>query len=157
MAPHGAAVLEALHDRGVTRVLLEDTTAGTGELMRETANWFLEEVRDVLRFTPGRSEGALTVRPSAAAARLVRMAVGASHGIVPEETGAHIKALADQPQAFDRLTPLQGLQHMCGYGPVPDIIGQSENYLTRHSANREVMAPHRFTVGPEPTDSTLGD
>jgi hypothetical protein len=114
--------------------------------MREMANWFLEDVRDILSFTPGRGAGALTVRPSAAAARLVRRAVEASHGIVPEETGAGIQARARQPQAFDRLTPLEGLQQLCGYGPVPEVIGQGADYLARHGANRKVMAPHQFRI-----------
>lgn len=146
VAAHAEAVLEALHDRDVTRVLLEAAPAGTGYLMRETANWFLEDVRDIFSFTPGRSAGPLTVRPSAAAARLVRKAVQASHGIVPEQTGAAIQARARQPQAFDRLTPVEGLRHLCGYGPAPEVIGQGADYLARHGANREVMAPHQFTV-----------
>jgi len=146
VAAHAEAVLEAIHDRDVTRVVLEAAPAGTGYLMRETANWFLEDLRDILSFTPGRSVGALTVRPSAAAARLVRRAVEASHGIVPQETGAGIQARAHQPQAFDRLTPLEGLQLLCGYGPVPDVIGQGADYLARHGANQGVMALHQFTV-----------
>ena len=146
VAAHAEAVLEALHDRAVTRVLLEAGPAGTGNLMRETANWFLEDVRDILGFTPGRSAGALTVRPSPAAARLVRMAVEASHGIVPAETGVGIQARAHQPQGFDRLTPREGLRQLCGYGPVPDVIGQGADYLARHGANAEVMAPHQFTI-----------
>jgi hypothetical protein len=47
-------MLEALHDRAVTRVLIEAAPAGAGNLMRETANWFVEDVRDILSFTPGR-------------------------------------------------------------------------------------------------------
>ena len=70
----------------------------------------------------------------------------ASHGIVPAETGAGIQARAHQPQAFDRLTPLAGLRQLCGYGPVPDVIGQGADYLARHGANAEVMVPHQFTV-----------
>jgi hypothetical protein len=72
--------------------------------------------------------------------------VEASHGIVPQETGAGIQARAHQPQAFDRLTPLEGLQLLCGYGPVPDVIGQGADYLARHGANQGVMALHQFTV-----------
>ena len=63
VAAHAEAVLEAIHDRDVTRVVLEAAPARAGYLMRETANWFLEDLRDILSFTPGRSVGALTVRP----------------------------------------------------------------------------------------------
>ena len=98
VAAHAEAVLEAIHDRDVTRVVLEAAPARAGYLMRETANWFLEDLRDILSFTPGRSAGALTVRPSAAAARLVRRAVEASHGIVPQQTGAGIQAVHTNPR-----------------------------------------------------------
>ncbi|MFI7067476.1 hypothetical protein ACIBL3_41230 [Kribbella sp. NPDC050124] len=140
------AVLDALHDRGITRVLLEDVEPARGELMRETANWFIEDIQDVLSFTPGHSEGALTVRPSAAASRLVRLAVQASHGVIPPETGATVQAGADRPQAFERLTPLAGLQLMCGYGPTPHVIGQSDEYVARHGATLETMGRHLFAV-----------
>ncbi len=146
---HGEAVLEALHDRAVTRVLLEDVTPGSGQLMRETANWFLEDVRDVWSFTPGRHSGGVSVRPSPAAARLVRMAVDASHGVIPEETGDRIRAEADEPQAFERLSPEEGLRLVCGYGAAPDVLGQSEDYLARHGADQNVMAAHRYVAGPD--------
>ncbi len=140
------AVLDALHDRGITRVLLEDVAPAGGELMRETANWFLEDVRDVYSFTPGRDFGALTVRSSPAGAKFVREAVKASRGLLPEQVAAEITARADQPQAFERLSGEQGLGRICGYGATPGIIGQSADYLARHGATDQVMVPHRYEV-----------
>ncbi len=140
------AVLDALHDRGVTRVLLEDVTPGPGVLMRETVNWLLEDVRDVLRFTPGVREGSLTVRPSEAAARLVRQAVDASQGLLPDETARRLVEQADLPQAFERISPHDALGLICGYGAVPGVIGQSEDYLARHGADARTMELHRYVV-----------
>jgi hypothetical protein len=114
--------------------------------MRETANWFLEEVKDVLTFTPGRTEGAFSVQPSPAAARLIRLAAEASHGILPNDAEARVKASAHQPQAFERITRSEGLRHMCGYGETPKILGQDSDYLARHGARPDVMAPHRLAV-----------
>jgi hypothetical protein len=144
--PDPEAVLEALLERGITRVLLESTPAASGEVMRESANWFLEDVADVLAFTPWQCEGPLTVRSSAAAAELVRGAVQASEKILPKEVAQRAIANADQCQAFERLTPLEALSRMCSYGPVPGDLGQSEEYLTQHNSD---LAPHRFRVTAE--------
>jgi hypothetical protein len=35
---------------------------------------------------------------------------------------------------------------MCGYGKTPGIPGQDADYLARHGAGLEVMAPHRLAV-----------
>lgn len=146
VAAHGQAVLEALHDRAVSRVLLEDVPPADGELMRETANWFLEEVADVLTFTPGHTEGAFSVRPSPEAARLIHMAAEASHGLLPDDAQARVKASAHLPQAFERITGNEGLRRLCGYGKTPEVLGQDGDYLARHGAGAEVMAPHRLAV-----------
>ena len=104
VASHGEAVLEALHDRGVSRVLLEDVSPGAGVLMRENADWFLEDVVDVLNFTPGRTTGGVTVRPSAAAGTLVALAVEASHGLIPTTSrlGSGHVLLAPGPSSASR-------------------------------------------------------
>lgn len=140
------AVLEALHDRGVTRAVLEHIPNRPGELMRETANWFLEDIVDVLGFSPDRAQHDIMVRPSPQASRLIVKAVEASHGVIPDSVASEIKAHADQPRGFERMTPLEGLQRLCGYGDAPGIIGQSEEYLTRHAATTQTMLPHRFSV-----------
>jgi hypothetical protein len=35
---------------------------------------------------------------------------------------------------------------MCGYGRTPGILGQDADYLARHGAEPEVMAPHCLAV-----------
>lgn len=143
---HGEAVLEALHDRAITRVLLEATTPADGELMRENANWFLEDVRDVLVFDPERDRGPLGVRPSEAAVAMIEGAVRASAGVVTEEVAATLVARAAQPRHVERITPAEGLAHLCGYGATPDVLGQSPDYLARHGADATAMAKHHFLV-----------
>ena len=144
--PHGEAVLEALHDRAVTRVLLEATTPADGELMRENANWFLEDVSDVLVFDPERDLGPLGVRPSAAAVGMVEGTVRASAGIVTEESAAALVARAAQPRFFARIPHAEGLAHLCGYGATPDVLGQSPEYLARNGADAAAMRKHHFAV-----------
>lgn len=143
---HGEAVLEALHDRAVTRVLLEATTPADGELMRENANWFLEDVRDVLVFDPERDLGPLGVRPSAAAVGMVEGTVRASAGVVTEEAAAALVARAAQPRLFAKIPRAEALGWLCGYGVTPDVLGQSPEYLARNGADAAVMKKHHFAV-----------
>ncbi|MFE5707349.1 hypothetical protein [Rhodococcus koreensis] len=146
VAPHGEAVLEALSDRAITRVLLEDAGSKPGELMRENANWFLEDVRDVLTFTPGRREGDFSVRSSDAAATFAVRAARASHGILTDQDIDRISARAYHPQGFDRITQSDGLGKLCAYGPTPGVLGQDDEYLRRHGAGAATMQHHRFKV-----------
>jgi hypothetical protein len=149
VAPHGEAVLEALVDRGITRVVLEDAGAAGGEFMRENANWFLEDVRDVLTFRaerPAPSGCDVQVHPSAAAADMTVRAAEASRGLLPDDDIARIIRDAGLPCGFDRLSRAAGLERLAAYGPTPGVLGQSDDYLRRHGAGAEAMAHHRFTV-----------
>ncbi|MBC9731011.1 hypothetical protein [Streptomyces sp. TRM68367] len=146
--PQGEAVLEALHDRAITRVLLEAAVPAEGELMRENANWFLEDVRSVLIFDPKANHGTVGVRPSAVAAKMIERVVGASEGLLPKATAAAILERAAETRYFEPVTPADALTHVCGYGATPDTIGQSSDYLARHGATARTMAAHRFSVSP---------
>ena len=114
--------------------------------MRETVNWFLEDVAEVLTFKPGRTRGTFVVRPSLPAARLVQLAVEASHGLLPDSLEARLGALAHASQAFERISVIEGLKILCGYGETPGNLGQDDDYLARHGATADVLAAHRFVI-----------
>lgn len=147
VAAHGEAVLEALVDRGITRVLLEDAGTAGGEFMRENANWFLEDVRDVLAFSGSATSGGdIEVRPSTAAVELTVRAAEAIRGLIPDDDIARLVAEAGLPRGFRRLSNVDGLRQIAAYGPTPGALGQRDDYLRRHCAGAEVVARHRFTV-----------
>lgn len=143
---HGEAVLEALHDRAVTRVVLEDVAPADGVLTRENAQWFLEDVRDVLSFVPGEPDGPITVRPSDEAARLAESAVDASRSVLTDDESRRLLGHAPARQAFRRLSVTEGLARLCGYGPTPENLGMSRHYLEMHHAGDVVVQRHTHTV-----------
>jgi hypothetical protein len=147
VAPHGEAVLEALNDRAITRVVLEDAGNAPGELMRENVNWLLKDVRDVLTYVPGIGHGGITIKPSDPAAELIARAARASHGVLSDEGIEEIVGRSGQPQAFNRIACSDALGQLCAYGPTPGVLGQDADYLRRHGADESTMRPHRFSVG----------
>ena len=146
VAAHGEAVLEALNDRAITRVVLEDAGNEPGELMRENVNWLFEDVRDVFTYVPGHNHGGITIQPSHAAADLIARAARASYGFLTDGEIENIIGRCGQPQGFNRIAAADALRRLCGYGPTPGVLGQDADYLRRHDADGSTMRPHRFFV-----------
>lgn len=146
VAAHGEAVLEALNDRAITRVVLEDAGNEPGELLRENVNWFCEDVRDVLTYVAGHNQGGITIQPSDAVADLIARAARASYGVLSDGQIEHIIGRSRRPQGFHRIASADALGRLCAYGPTPGVLGQDADYLRRHGADESTMRPHRFSA-----------
>jgi hypothetical protein len=147
VAAHGEAVLEALSDRAITRVVLEDAGNAPGELMRENVNWLCEDVQNLLTYVPGQGHGGITIQPSDAAAELIARAARASYSVLTDGEIEQIIGRSGQPQGFNRIASADALGRLCAYGPTPGVLGQDAEYLRRHGADESTMRPHRFSVG----------
>lgn len=146
VAAEGEAVLEALYDRAITHVMLEDCGSAPGELMREHANWLLEDVREVLTYTAGASAGPITVRPSAIAADFIGRAAESGLGMLDSDLIQRINETSSQSQGYTRISSTDALRRICAYGPNSGVIGQDAEYLKLSGASASVMEPHRFVV-----------
>lgn len=145
------SILEAINDRGITRLLLEAAPPAGATLLRETVTAAESRLRDVFTFVSGdQAAGGLHVTASSAAQAFIIDAIEVSRGVIDDATAERCIGAASAPQRLQRITTTEAVRVICGLGEASPALGFSADYISRHGLDETVMAQHRLKIGGSP-------
>lgn len=147
--PDPEAVLSAVNDRGITRLLVQDQEPRPGRFLRETVESARTRIRDAYVFNPHvRTNGSFRVTPSSAAANLISAAAEASRCIVGDSVAGDVKSGAAALQAFTRRSIDDVISVICGLGSIDHYQQMSAEYRAAHFVDESVLERHLLHLEP---------
>ncbi|MFL1378138.1 hypothetical protein [Nocardiopsis protaetiae] len=151
--PDPQALLAAVNDRGVTRLVLPNGPGAAGVVMVHAAQAAARRLRTVLTTAPGAGGHRWTVRPSEAAAAMVRRCARVSADLLGGERAGHWAAAASEARGYTGLSVDEALSALCAAGPTDPFLGFDEDYRTRAGLGGKVLDRDRYTVTAPPQRS----
>lgn len=147
--PDPQALLAAINDRGVTRLVLPNLPGAEGVVMAHAAQLAARRLRTVLTTAPGGGDP-WTVRPSPAAVPMISRCARVSADLLGEERTARWLAEASSSRDYAELRVDEALSALCAVGSTDPSLGFSEEYRTRAGLGEGVLARDRYTVTAPP-------
>lgn len=140
------ALLAAINDRGITRLILPADPGAEGVVMVHAAQLAARRLRTVLTTSSPAGGHTWTVRPSQAAVPMIARCAEVSRDLLGEELAGQWAAGADAAQGYSLLSVDEALSVLCAAGPADEFLGFSEEYRSRAGLTEKILARDRRIV-----------
>ena len=148
--PDPQALLAAINDRGITRLVLPRGPGADGVVMVHAAQLAARRLRTVLTTAQGPGGHRWSVRPSDAAAPMISRCAKVSADLLGDEATVNWRAEAPTAQGYTELSVDEALSALCAAGTTDEYLGFGEEYRTRAGLSEGVLALDRYTVSAPP-------
>lgn len=148
--PDPQALLAAINDRGVTRLILPHGPGADGVVMVHAAQLAARRLRTVLTTAEGTSGHQWSVRPSEAAVPMISRCAQISAELLGDVATADWRADASAAQGYTEISVDEALSALCAAGTTDEFLGFSEEYRARAGLSEGILARDRYTVSAPP-------
>lgn len=149
--PDPQALLAAINDRGVTRLVLPNGPGADGVVMAHAAQLAARRLRTILTTATGSGSHEWRVKPSEAAVPMISRCARISADLLGDAPAGRWQAEASSAQGYTELSADEALSALCAAGTTDAPLGFSEEYRTRAGLSERLLARDRHTVGAPPT------
>lgn len=140
------ALLAALNDRGITRLILPTAPGAEGRVMLHAAQLAKRRFRTVVTTSNDPEREAWTVAPSDNAASMTVRCARNSRPKLGDERTDYWMEHAGRPQSYKLLSTDEALSAICAVGEGDGTYGFSEEYLTNARLNTKHLNRDTYTV-----------
>ncbi|MGC2941669.1 MULTISPECIES: hypothetical protein [unclassified Brevibacterium] len=138
--PDPQALLAAINDRGITRLILPSQSESSGSLMEHAVQHAEREVRSIVRLVGETEPPRWTVSASDAATKMIKRCARVSAELLGEEAAAEWTAHPDAPGKYSPVEFDEGMRRICGIGTSDPSFGFSEEYRAAASVSDAILA-----------------
>lgn len=154
--PDPQALLAAINDRGITRLILPNAPGSAGVVMVHAAQLAARRLRTVLTTAAGAADQPWRVLPSKAAARMIARCADVSADLLGEEPAKRWRRDAGSAHAYTELTVEEALSALCAVGTTDDHLGFEEDYRSHAGLREAILARDRYIVSAPPSGAVNG-
>lgn len=140
VSPDPQALLAAINDRGITRLVLPDLPEDDGELMEHAVQLAGRRIRTIVRLTSEDETPQWRVTPSVAAAKMVARCARVSADVLGDELTASWTAEPGTAQGYSPVGFDDALTRLCSLGTSDPSLGFSEGYREAASISDAILA-----------------
>ena len=140
------AVLGAISDLGITRLIVQDSPRGSGLLARESVAQVARRLRTILRAGGEPNTDSFTVAPSKAATKLIESAAEASALLIGAEAAALAASDASASRSYTPIELDDALERICHCGETAPAFGMSAAYREAHGVGEATITRHSYDV-----------
>ncbi|HJE59460.1 MAG TPA: hypothetical protein K8V84_13285 [Nocardiopsis listeri] len=145
--PDPQALLCAINDRGITRLILPNGPGAGGVVMLHAVQIAARRLRTILTTAADTAGHRWSVRPSEAAVPLISRCARVSADLLGEGSTDRWRATSSAAQGYTELSFDEALSALCAAGATTEPLGFSAEYRTRAGLTEGILARDRYTVG----------
>lgn len=140
------ALLAAINDRGITRLILPVRPGAGGILMVHAVQLAARRLNTVLTTDFSGGSSAWVVEPSDPAAAMIGRCAKVSRDLLGQELADQWVINSGAPQSYSEIDVDECLSALCAVGPTDEFLGFSEDYRLQGGVTEKVLAHDRYTV-----------
>lgn len=140
--PEPQALLAAINDRGISRLVLPATPEADGELMEHAVQLARRRMRTVVRVTAENKTPQWMVTPSPAASKMIKRCARVSEDLLGQEMAASWAAEPGGPQGYSPVEFDEALTRLCSIGTTDSSMGFTDEYREATSISDAILARH---------------
>lgn len=140
------ALLAAINDRGITRLILPVGSGASGIVMVHAAQLAARRLSTVLTTDPSSGGATWMVKPSDPAAAMIAGCAKISRDLLGEELADQWTADASTLQRYSEIDVDECLSALCTVGPTDKSLGFSKDYRLQAGLTEKILARDRYTV-----------
>ena len=139
VSPDPQALLAAINDRGITRLVLPDTPGTDGELMEHAVQLARRRTRTAVRLTSEDETPQWRVAPSLAASKMIKRCARVSSDVLGEGLTASWTAEPGSAHGYSPVEFDDALTRLCSIGTTDPSLGFSDEYREAASITDAIL------------------